>query len=101
MVFTTAVDEVADRSLTVVFKVAAPRLGPATQAVARAAKQGDWEVLADGTAQVGGVVLSPSEFDLRLVPREDATSRTLPGNNGVVILDVEPGSRARGRGLGP
>jgi len=88
VVFTTALDEVADRSLAVVFKVAAPRLGPLTQAVARAARQGDWEVNGDGTARVGGAVLDPAEFDLRLVPRVGATSRTLPGNNAVVILDT-------------
>ena len=37
-------DRFASRTLTVVFKVAAPRLGPETQAVAAAAKRGDWEL---------------------------------------------------------
>ena len=48
---TTAVDEVAERVLTVVFKVAAPRLGQATQAVAAAAKRGQWKLLDDGRVQ--------------------------------------------------
>ena len=42
---TTDVDTVADRTLTVVFKVAAPRLGPLTPKVAAAAKRGDWELI--------------------------------------------------------
>ncbi len=95
---TSAVDEVADRVLTVVFKAAAPRLGPATQQVAAAAKRGDWEALAGGRARVGEAVLEPGEFELRLRPRTDAVSRALPGEDGLVILDVEvtPGLAAEG-----
>jgi isoleucyl-tRNA synthetase len=86
---TTAVDEVADRVLTVVFKVAAPRLGPLTPQVAAAAKRGDWEPLADGQARVGEAILSADEFELRLRPRAEAVSRGLPAEDGLVILDVD------------
>ena len=86
---TTSVDEVADRSLTVVFKVAAPRLGPATPAVAAAAKAGNWQVEAGGRARVGEATLQPGEWELRLAPRRPAVSRALPGNDGLVILDTE------------
>ena len=85
---TDAVDDVADRVLTVVFRVAAPRLGSATQQVAAAAKRGDWSVLEDGRARVGGEVLEPGEFELRLRPRDETTTRTLPGEDGVVLLDL-------------
>jgi isoleucyl-tRNA synthetase len=86
---TSDVDRVADRLLTVVFKVAAPRLGSLTQQVAGAAKRGDWEVGEDGTARVGPAVLEPGEFELRLKPRSEETSRSLPGEDGLVILDLE------------
>jgi len=46
-----------------VFKVAAPRLGPAIQSVASAAKAGDWELLGgadEGRARVGSSVLEPA-----------------------------------------
>ncbi|HEY2301359.1 MAG TPA: isoleucine--tRNA ligase [Acidimicrobiales bacterium] len=85
----TDVDNVADRVLTVVFKLAAPRLGPLTQPVAAAAKRGDWELLDDGRARVGDAVLSSGEFELRLRPRSEEASRNLPSNDGLVILDVE------------
>jgi isoleucyl-tRNA synthetase len=84
----TAVDDVADRMLTVVFKVAAPRLGPITQQVAGAARAGDWEVLPGGRARVGPAELEPGEFELRLRPRAENESRALPGDDGVVLLDV-------------
>ncbi len=86
---TDDVDAYASRSLTVVFKVAAPRLGPATQTVAAAARAGDWK-LADGgqRALVGGIALEAGEFDLRLVPVSEATTRALPGLEGLIVLDT-------------
>ena len=96
---TAAVDEVADRTLTVVFKVAAPRLGPATPAVAAAAKAGDWEPVDGGRARVGGVVLEPGEFELRLRPRTEGVSRPLPGDDGLVILDIQRSPELEAEGL--
>ena len=96
---TEAVDEVADRVLTVVFRVAAPRLGPATQQVAAAAKRGDWSVLEDGRARVGGEILDPGEFELRLRPRDETTTRTLPGEGGVVLLDLNVTAELAAEGL--
>jgi isoleucyl-tRNA synthetase len=75
--------------LTVNFKVAAPRLGPATQATAAAAKRGDWRIQGDGRARVGPSVLERGEFEMRVVPVEEATTRALPGNATVVVLDTE------------
>ncbi len=85
---TDAVGDVADQVLTVVFRVAAPRLGPLTQQAAAAARAGDWEVLAEGRARVGPAVLEPGEWELRLTPRAPDVSRVLPDEDGVVILDV-------------
>ena len=79
----------ASRQLTVNFKAAAPRLGPATQATAAAAKRGDWEVLATGQARVGESVLEPDEFEMRVVPIEESTTRALPDRATVVVLDTE------------
>jgi isoleucyl-tRNA synthetase len=82
------VSDVAERSLTVVFKLAAPRLGPETPAVAAAAKAGDWDLLPDGRARVGPAILEPDEFEYRLRPTDPATSRALPGDDGLVVLDT-------------
>jgi len=76
------VQGVADHVLTVVFKVAAPRLGPATQTVALAARTGDWELTGDGRVRVG----------------EDV-SRALPGDDGVVVLDVDLTADLEAEGL--
>ena len=85
---TEETDRYATRNLNVVFPVAAPRLGPATQAAAAAAKRGDWELLEGGGARVGESVLEPGEFELRVRPLDESTTRTLAGNAGVVVLDT-------------
>jgi isoleucyl-tRNA synthetase len=79
---------VASRHLTVVFKVAAPRLGPATPAAAAAAKRGDWELLDGGRARVGDSTLEPGEFEMRVQPVDTATTRALAGTAGLVMLDL-------------
>jgi isoleucyl-tRNA synthetase len=81
-------DRYASRQLTVVFKVAAPRLGSATQPTAGAARRGDWEVRPDGRARVGDSLLEPGEFELRVHPVDESTTRALSGQPGLVVLDV-------------
>ncbi len=85
---TEAEDRFASRQLTVIFKVAAPRLGSATPAVAAAAKRGDWEVLDGGRARVGESVLEAGEFEMRVQPMDAATTRALDGRHGLVLLDL-------------
>jgi isoleucyl-tRNA synthetase len=73
----------------VVFKVAAPRLGPATPATAAAAKRGDWSVGDDGRARVGESLLEPGEFELRVQPVDETVTRALGSHPGLVVLDVD------------
>ncbi len=79
----------ANPQLGVVFKLAAPRIGAAIQAVAAASKQGDWEVLADGTARVGTEILRPGEFEMKVTPLDESSTRPLTGIAGVVVLDLD------------
>jgi isoleucyl-tRNA synthetase len=81
-------DRFASRHLSVVFKRAAPRLGPATQGAAAAAKQGDWELLDGGRARVGECIVEPGEFEMRVQPVDETTTRALGGAGGLVILDL-------------
>jgi isoleucyl-tRNA synthetase len=83
----------------VVFKIAAPRLGSLTQRVAASARAGDWEATGDGQVRVGEAVLLPGEFELRLRPRAEEVSRALPGDDGVVILDVDVTTELEAEGL--
>ena len=87
--FVPETDKFADLVLSVEFRVAAPRLGPATQQVAGAAKKGDWQMNDDGTVTVAGHMLELGEFTLKLTPRDPDRSRPLPGNEGLVVLDTE------------
>ena len=97
---TDDVDTHASRALTVVFKRAAPRLGPATQSVAGAARRGEWRLLDNGKrAEVGGELLEEDEFALDLVPVSTATSRCLPGLDGLVVLDTDTDAELEAEGL--
>jgi isoleucyl-tRNA synthetase len=90
--FVTDPSEYASSNLTVAFKVAAPRLGPATQEAAAAARSGDWELLSGtdaGQARVGASVLEPGEFEMKVVPVDVRTTRPLRGKAGVIVLDIE------------
>ena len=99
VVLTDDVDRFAARVLTVTFKVAAPRLGPATQAVAAAARRGDWELIDGGRARVGDSVLGSGEFEMRVKPVDASTTRALAGHAGLVVLDtaVTPELAVEGR----
>lgn len=86
----TLTDDVADTGdvvLSVNPRVAGPRIGGRVQEVLRAAKAGDWSRRGD-TIEVGGVQLEPGEFDLRLMPADGSTSRALPGDDAVVVVDT-------------
>ena len=90
----------ASRRLKVVFKEAAPRLGPATQDVAAAARRGDWELIDDAQrARVGQQVLDAGEFELQVEPLDPSTTRAAAGGLLVVVLDtsVTPDLALEGR----
>jgi len=94
----TDVGALAQPRLRVNAPVVGPRLGPDMQTVMAAARQGRWRRSQDGTVEVGGQTLGPGDFDLRLAPTDEATTRALPGDDGVVVLDVtvNPEQRAEG-----
>jgi isoleucyl-tRNA synthetase len=69
--------------------VVGPRLGPDTQKVLAAARKGEWEHDPEaGTLTLAGHVLTADEFAHRLQPADEATTRALPGNDGLVRIDT-------------
>jgi isoleucyl-tRNA synthetase len=65
-----------------------PRLGGDTQKVIRAVKAGDWQPADDGRLIAGGIELLPGEFTERLVVADPESTAALPGNSGLVVLDL-------------
>ena len=65
-------------------KVAAPRLRGDVQKAIKAAKAGDYEVHADGTATVGGIELKDTEYTQRLVAQNPDSTAALPDGKGPV-----------------
>ncbi|HTZ10147.1 MAG TPA: isoleucine--tRNA ligase [Acidimicrobiales bacterium] len=88
VVLTADVADVAQRVLTLVPAALGPRLGPRAPHVFAAVRAGDWRRTEDGV-EAGGVVLEPGEYELVLRPRNEGAGRTLPGEAGVVTLDLD------------
>jgi isoleucyl-tRNA synthetase len=85
--FLDSTAEVATTVLTVVPGQLGPRLGERTQLVIGAVKRGEWREV-DGAVVAAGETLEPDEYALRLRPIDDAAGRALPGDRGVVVLEL-------------
>jgi isoleucyl-tRNA synthetase len=86
--------------LEVVPKVLGPRVGGQVQQVIKAVKAGDWATdPATGRPVAAGLVLEDGEFTMRLQAADAAASAALPGNAGVVILDLAVTDALREEGL--
>ena len=88
VVLTTEVGSAGRYVLQVVPAVLGPRLGPDVQKVIKAVRAGEWERRPDGSVVVGDRTLADDEYTLRLVPADESVSRALPGDTGLVVLDV-------------
>ena len=84
---TTDVAAAGDFVLQVVPSVLGPRVGKEVQQIIAAVKAGDWSRDGD-TVVVAGRQLEPDEYTLRLVPRDEDAAAALPGNVGIVALDL-------------
>jgi isoleucyl-tRNA synthetase len=82
------VSDVADLVLKVEPSVLGPRLGPATQHVIAAVRQGSWGRTAGGGVEVAGRALADDEYFLSLVPKDADASRALSGEQLVVSLSL-------------
>jgi len=83
------IERFATPRLQVNARALGPRLGGETKRVLAASKKGEWKALEDGRVEVAGHLLEPAEFDLRLQPAEGVACEALPGNDAVVVLDLE------------
>jgi isoleucyl-tRNA synthetase len=84
---TSDVDAIARRVLAVNAAVVGPRLGPASQAVFTAARQGEWRVTEDGL-EIAGQRLGADDFTLAIRPRDEASTRVLDSATGAVSVDL-------------
>ena len=85
---TPDVESVGELRLQVVPGVLGPRAGAQVQQIIRAVREGRWNRREDGAVEVEGRVLADDEYSLRLVPRDGTAGRPLPGDAGMVALEV-------------
>jgi isoleucyl-tRNA synthetase len=84
--------------LTVVPRALGPRVGKQVQAVIKAVKAGDWE-LVDGAPVAAGITLRDGEYELRQVASDTENSAPLPAGAGVIVLDTEVTAELAAEGL--
>jgi isoleucyl-tRNA synthetase len=87
-----------EQVLTVVPRALGPRVGGAVQQVIKAVKAGEWS-LVDGRPVAAGVTLEDGEYELKLVASDAEHSASLPGGEGVVVLDTEVTPELAAEGL--
>ena len=64
-----------------------PRVGSAVQDVIKSVKAGNWERSGDSVT-VAGVELEAEEYEVRLVAADPDSTSALPGNSGLVMLEL-------------
>jgi len=90
-------DTFSSRTLSVVPSALGPRLGARTQEVIGAVRRGDWTETGAGVT-AGGIALEEGEYVLHLRPEDETTSRVLPGERGIVVLDTAVGPELAAEG---
>lgn len=65
------------------------RLGKAMREVLAAAGRGEWRKLDDERVEVGGEILGPDDFSLRLKTPDGVAAQALSDGSDVVVLDVQ------------
>jgi isoleucyl-tRNA synthetase len=88
VVLTTDVAAAGRFVLQLVPAVLGPRVGPEVQQLLKAVRSGDWSRRPDGVLVVGQRGLADDEYTLRLVPVDESVGRSLPGEEGLVVLDL-------------
>src|SRR5690348_11727820 len=68
-------------------RVLGPRIGGQVQQVIRAVKAGEWSQSGDGIL-AAGVELELGEYDLKLAAADPDSTSALPGNAGLIALDL-------------
>ena len=88
--------ELVERRVKPLLPVIGRRLGPAVPAVMTAAREGRFEIHADGSVTLGGVTLGPDEVEILASPRPGTAVAADEGL--VVVIDTEltPELRAEG-----
>ena len=78
----------AQRVLALNAGVVGPRLGPATQRVFAAARNGEWTATDDGGIDIAGEHLGADDYTLTLRARDEARTRVLESGQGTVTVDT-------------
>jgi len=96
---TDELEKYADYNLKINFPVLGKRLPGKMKDIIAASKSGQWEVQDDGLIVICDEVLTTEECELTLVAKEPSGTKSLPGNDALVILDLNITQELRVEGV--
>lgn len=99
VLFSQALEKVAEHKLQVNFPVVGKRLGAEMKAIMPAVKQGNWTRNEDGLLQVAGQELTPEEYTLLLEPKGVEGAQAISTQDMMVVLDLELTADLKAEGL--
>jgi len=86
--FTTHLEGIGKKDVVLNFKALGAMIGKDFKLVVNATKSGDWEINSNGELLVAGYIIAKENYEVKLLPNEGLTGKTLDKTNGMVILDT-------------
>jgi isoleucyl-tRNA synthetase len=99
VVFSKISTEIATKKLKVYFPVLGKRLPAKIKDIIIAQKNNDWTISTNGTVNIAGEDLLPSESDLTYEIKKDIPGLSLSSNDAVVTLDTHISDTLRAEGI--
>jgi isoleucyl-tRNA synthetase len=75
--------------LNILFEKAGKKFGKKIPEIAKAAKEGNWKKLSNGSIVIAEEIISPEDFELKLVPTFAGENYESIGSEFLVVLDIE------------
>jgi isoleucyl-tRNA synthetase len=86
--FTPTFEQFGSFQLQVNPRELGPKLGESMKLVLAATRTGEWTLNSDGTVTIAGHCLDANEYTLKLKLNDGVAGESLPGNDALVVLDV-------------
>jgi len=81
--------DIAEFKLQLNFKKIGAKLGAKMKEISNAAREGNWQKIADNKIKIGDVTLENDDFEIKLIAKDQESSAALPSNDCVIQLDTK------------
>lgn len=96
---TPEIGDLAQIKLQINFKKVGAKLGQKMKEVNLAAREDNWQKIAENKIEIAGEILQEDEFEIKLISKNPENSAALPSNDCLVVLDINPTKELQEEGL--